>query len=44
MQSTHSCIVGGQKFELEALYCYGMQFLEDYLLAAIVARDFINIA
>lgn len=36
--------LGGQKVELEALYYYDMQFLQDFLLAAIITRDFVNIA
>jgi hypothetical protein len=30
-----------RKYELEALYCFGMEFVEDYLMAAIVVGDFI---
>lgn len=32
---------GNCKYELESLYCFGMQFVEDYLMAAIVVGDFI---
>jgi hypothetical protein len=31
----------GKKYELESLYCFGLQFVEEFLLAAIIANDFL---